>query len=88
MDFGGALAGLVFTGTLARIPAGDRLGLRLGQVALAVPPACRDAPSDPAWPVAQTAAITREVAVVVLDQAGWPTWSPRVISAWRCGGPS
>lgn len=63
---GGDLTGIVVTSQLARIPAQERPGLRLEQVALAVPPAYRAAPDDPAAPLADRRAIGGEVVAVVL----------------------
>jgi hypothetical protein len=44
---GGALAGLVFPGTLASVPPADRTAVTLGQVTVAVPPAYLATPGDP-----------------------------------------
>jgi Zn-dependent protease len=68
VDFGGTLAGLVFTEALARIPADDRSVLRLDQVALAVPPAYRAAPGDPAASLLGRPLLRGAVAAVVIDQ--------------------
>jgi Zn-dependent protease/CBS domain-containing protein len=67
VDFDGGLAGLVFSDLLARIPADDRSALRLGQVAVAVPPACQAAPGDPAAALLTRPPLRGEVAAVVLD---------------------
>lgn len=66
VGFGGELSGVVLTSQLARIPATDRPGLRLDQVALAVPPEYRAAPDDPAGPLIRHRPIGGEVAAVVL----------------------
>jgi Zn-dependent protease len=66
-DSGGALAGLVFPDTLARVPPADRTEATLGRVAVAVPPAYLAAPDDPAGPLLLRAALHGLVAAVVLD---------------------
>jgi CBS domain-containing protein len=66
-DSGGALAGLVFPGTLARIPPADRTEVTLGQVAVVVAPAYLAAPDDPAGPLLLRPALHGQVAAVVLD---------------------
>jgi Zn-dependent protease len=63
----GALAGLVFPDTLARVPPGDRTAVTLGQVAVAVPPGYLAAPDDPAGPLLLRPALHGQVAAVVLD---------------------
>ncbi len=68
VDLDGTLTGLVFTGALARIPAEDRSGVRLGQVAEPVPPAYRAAPGDPAGSLLSRPLLHGEIAAVVLDQ--------------------
>jgi hypothetical protein len=66
-DSGGAPAGLVFPGTLARVPPGERATVTLGQVAVVVPPAYLAAPDDPAGPLLLRPALQGQVAAVVLD---------------------
>ena len=64
---GGDLAGVVLASQLARLPAGDRNRLRLGQVALAVPPGYLAGPDDPAGPLLTRRPLGGQVAAVVLD---------------------
>lgn len=64
---GGELTGIVLTSQLARIPARERAGLRLDQVALSVPPPYRASPDDPASALAGRAPLGGEVAAVVVD---------------------
>ncbi len=66
VGFDGELTGIVLTSQLARIPPPQRPGLRLGQVALPVPPGYRAAPDDPAAPLASRTPLGGEVAAVVL----------------------
>jgi len=56
----------VLTSQLARIPARERAGVRLDQVALPVPAGYRAAPGDPAGPLASRPPLGNEVAAVVL----------------------
>ena len=66
VDWGGNLVGVVVTELLARIPPGDRAGLRLDRVALAVPPPYLAAPEDPAGPLLTHRPLGGEVMAVVL----------------------
>lgn len=66
VDWGGDLVGVVVTELLARIPPGDRAGLRLDQVALAVPPPYLAAPEDPAGPLLTRRPLGGKVIAVVL----------------------
>jgi Zn-dependent protease len=66
VDWGGSLVGVVVTELLARIPPGDRAGLRLDQVALAVPPPYLAAPEDPAGPLLTRRPLGGKVMAVVL----------------------
>jgi Zn-dependent protease len=60
------LIGVVLTGQLARVPAADRDRLRLGQVAVPVPPSYRATPDDPAGPLLTRRPLGGEVAAVVV----------------------
>lgn len=64
--FDGELTGVVLASQLARIPPGDRARLRLGQVALAVPPSYRAGPDDPAGPLLTRRPLGGQVAAIVL----------------------
>lgn len=66
VDWGGSLAGVVVTEMLARIPPGERAGLRLDQAALAVPPTYLAAPEDPAGPLLTRRPLGGEVMAIVL----------------------
>ncbi len=63
----GELTGIMLTSQLDSIAPHERSRLRLEQVALAVPPAYRAAPDDPAAPLVSRAPLGGEVAAVVLD---------------------
>lgn len=67
VDPGGALAGLLFSDTLARVPPDDRPRLTLGEIALKVPPAYLAAPEDPAGPLLTRPALRGKLAAIVLD---------------------
>ncbi len=64
---GGELTGIVVTSRLARIPARERAGMRVEQVALPVPPVYRASPDDPAGALAGRVPLGGEVAAVVVD---------------------
>jgi Zn-dependent protease len=66
VDWGGSLIGVVVIDLLARIPPGDRAGLRLDRVALSVPPPYLAAPDDPAGPLLTRRPLAGEVMAVVL----------------------
>jgi Zn-dependent protease len=61
-----SLIGVALASQLARIPPGDRDGLRLEQVALPVPPGYRAAPDDPVGPLLSRSPLGGEVAAVVV----------------------
>ena len=48
LNLGGDLAGVIFTGDLARVPDADRATTRLGQIATSVPSAYLADPGSPA----------------------------------------
>jgi Zn-dependent protease len=64
---GRELAGVVTTRQLARIRPAQRQALRLGQVALSVPPRYLAAPGDPAGPLLTRPPLGGEVAAVVVE---------------------
>jgi Zn-dependent protease len=64
----GELTGIVLTSQADDIPGIERDSRRLGQISLAVPPAYRAAPGDPAAPLASRTPLGGEIAAVVLDQ--------------------
>ncbi len=66
VDFSGALAGLVLSDVLGRIPPSDSTVLRLGQVARAVPSRYQAAPGDPAGPLLTRRPLGGGVVAVVL----------------------
>jgi Zn-dependent protease len=66
VDWSGSLVGVVVTELLAKVSPGDRAGLRLDQVALAVPPPYLAAPEDPAGPLLTRRPLGGEVMAVVL----------------------
>lgn len=63
----GELTGIVLTRRLARVPARERAGTRVEQVALSVPASYRVSPDDPAGALAGRAPLGGEVAAVVVD---------------------
>jgi CBS-domain-containing membrane protein len=63
----GELTGIVLTSQVDDIPEDERVSRRLGQISLALPPAYRVAPSDPAVPLASRTPLGGEIAAVVLD---------------------
>ena len=67
VDFNGRLTGLITTDQLASIPPGDRALVRLDQVALAVPPVYRAAPTDPAAPLITRRPLGGQILAVVLE---------------------
>lgn len=66
VDFDGTLVGLVLSDLLAKIPYEDRTGLRLDQVALAVPSGYQAALSDLAEPLLTRRPLGGQVVAVVL----------------------
>ena len=66
MDWSGSLVGVVVTELLAKVSPGDRAGLRLDQVALAVPPPYLASPEDPAGPLLTRRPLSGESMAVVL----------------------
>ena len=65
---GGELTGIVLTSQAGDIPGIEWDSRRLDQICLAVPPAYRAAPGDPAAPLAGRTPLGGEIAAVVLDR--------------------
>jgi Zn-dependent protease/CBS domain-containing protein len=63
----GELSGIVLTSQVDDVPGHEWVSRRLDQIALAVPPAYRAAPGDPAAPLVSRTPLGGEVAAVVLD---------------------
>lgn len=67
VEFDGRLSGVVISRMLARLQAAQRQGLRVGQVATAVPPEYMAAPDDPATKLAGRPPLGGELVAIVRD---------------------
>jgi len=67
VSLGGDLAGVVFAGTLARVPDADRATTRLGQIATPVPPAYLADPGSPASSLLSRPPLRGQLLAVVVE---------------------